>query len=227
MTKAYPPASVGKSYLKAMGHPASPRISAGLSARCARVVDERLLRRPHRMPHPTCGGSSRLSGLPFDVSDGERAPGLVVPRHRRPDRGAGHHRRGPPARRAGRPRSLREARDLEAIPALVQVQPRGDVLPVRASYGNNRSWGIGSNPVWSDEPLSYALPDVSPPSWLPATPRRSSGRWRSCPRPTTRPEADQAPRATSRSTRASETSSKPRSRNAAGSPTRPGRWDAS
>jgi len=46
------------------------------------------------------------------------------------------------------------------LPALVQIRPRGDVLPVRARYGTERSWGIGSNPLHSDEPLWYALPDV-------------------------------------------------------------------
>ncbi|MGZ4804660.1 MAG: hypothetical protein ACXV9P_18820, partial [Acidimicrobiia bacterium] len=46
------------------------------------------------------------------------------------------------------------------LPALVQIKPGGDVLPVRARYGNGRSWGIGSNPLDSEEPLWYALPDV-------------------------------------------------------------------
>jgi hypothetical protein len=46
------------------------------------------------------------------------------------------------------------------LPGLVQVRPRGEVLPVRARYGSDRSWGIGSNPLHSDEPLWYALPDV-------------------------------------------------------------------
>jgi len=46
------------------------------------------------------------------------------------------------------------------LPALVQIKPGGDVLPIRARYGNGRSWGIGSNPLHSDEPLWYALPDV-------------------------------------------------------------------
>ena len=46
------------------------------------------------------------------------------------------------------------------LPALVQIKPAGDVLPVRARYGNGRSWGIGSNPLWADEPQWYAFPDV-------------------------------------------------------------------
>jgi hypothetical protein len=46
------------------------------------------------------------------------------------------------------------------LPALVEIEPDGDVLPVRARYGDGRSWGIGSNPVHSASPLWYALPDV-------------------------------------------------------------------
>ncbi|MGI8559472.1 MAG: DNA polymerase, partial [Solirubrobacteraceae bacterium] len=66
-------------------------------------------------------------------------------------------------------RTLVSTIDLEAclnpatwqeLPALVQIKPADHVLPVRARYGNARSWGIGSNPLWSDEPMWYALPDV-------------------------------------------------------------------
>ena len=86
------------------------------------------------------------------------------------------------------------------LPALVQIKSGGGVLPVRARYGNGRSWGIGSNPLHSDEPLWYALsgrdclkahhrtsprdhPSIAtrarrPPAWpqVHATPRR---RWTS------------------------------------------------
>jgi hypothetical protein len=43
---------------------------------------------------------------------------------------------------------------------LVRVEPEGDVLPTRADYGENGQWQIGLNPVRSDVPLWYALPDV-------------------------------------------------------------------
>ena len=46
------------------------------------------------------------------------------------------------------------------LPALVQIMPAGDVLPDRARYDSSRTWSIGSNPFYSDEPLWYALPDV-------------------------------------------------------------------
>ncbi len=46
------------------------------------------------------------------------------------------------------------------LPALVQINPDGDVLPVRARYGKSRSWRIGSNPLCASEPMWYALPDV-------------------------------------------------------------------
>jgi hypothetical protein len=47
----------------------------------------------------------------------------------------------------------------EQFPALVLVQPEGDVLPVRGRY-DKRQWNIGVNHVWSRKPLWYALPDV-------------------------------------------------------------------
>ena len=41
------------------------------------------------------------------------------------------------------------------------VQPNGDVLPVRARHSVGRSYGIGANPLSSEEPLWYALADVA------------------------------------------------------------------
>ena len=40
------------------------------------------------------------------------------------------------------------------------VVPKGDILPVRAAY-NGKTWGIGVNPVTSDEPLWYSLADCA------------------------------------------------------------------
>jgi hypothetical protein len=47
-----------------------------------------------------------------------------------------------------------------AFPALVQIEPDGDVLPVRARYTEGGSWQIGVNPITTREHLWYALPDV-------------------------------------------------------------------
>jgi hypothetical protein len=45
--------------------------------------------------------------------------------------------------------------------ALVQVQPQGEPFPVRARYAERgQSMQIGSNPLSSEEPLWFALPDV-------------------------------------------------------------------
>jgi hypothetical protein len=46
------------------------------------------------------------------------------------------------------------------LPALVLVRPRGDVLPVRARYAVGGTWGIGLNPLHSEQPMWYALPDL-------------------------------------------------------------------
>lgn len=53
----------------------------------------------------------------------------------------------------------------ERFPVLVEVQPDSDVLPVRAAYewdgeGEPGGWQIGVNPLTSDRPMWYALPDV-------------------------------------------------------------------
>ncbi|MGH9194609.1 MAG: hypothetical protein ACRD1T_02580, partial [Acidimicrobiia bacterium] len=46
------------------------------------------------------------------------------------------------------------------LPTLVQLQPDGDILPVRARYEEGRqSWQIGVNPLWSD-PRWYTLADA-------------------------------------------------------------------
>ena len=42
-----------------------------------------------------------------------------------------------------------------------QIKPDGDILPVRAKYDpHDPSWGVGVNPLTSDAPLWYALPDL-------------------------------------------------------------------
>jgi hypothetical protein len=43
---------------------------------------------------------------------------------------------------------------------LAEVEPDGDVLPVRARYGDTDSWGIGLNPLHSSTPLWYSIPDL-------------------------------------------------------------------
>ncbi|MDP9364333.1 MAG: hypothetical protein M3Q10_08955, partial [Chloroflexota bacterium] len=48
------------------------------------------------------------------------------------------------------------------LPAVVELVPEDDVLPVRARYGDETesTYGIGINPLTSDRPLWYALADV-------------------------------------------------------------------
>lgn len=43
---------------------------------------------------------------------------------------------------------------------LVEIEPDGDILPVRARYGDTASWGIGLNPLTSRWPLWYSIPDA-------------------------------------------------------------------
>jgi hypothetical protein len=55
------------------------------------------------------------------------------------------------------------------LPALVQCLPGGEILPARAAFptredavlsGSGDDWQIGVNPLWSETPLWYALPDL-------------------------------------------------------------------
>ena len=47
------------------------------------------------------------------------------------------------------------------LPAFVKVRPQGDILPVRVKYDSHGpSWQIGSNPLISDDGVWFALPDV-------------------------------------------------------------------
>lgn len=48
-------------------------------------------------------------------------------------------------------------KDLVVIAELI---PDGDMLPVRAQYGDGQDWSIGVNPVHSIPPLWYPLPDL-------------------------------------------------------------------
>ncbi len=43
---------------------------------------------------------------------------------------------------------------------LALIQPAGEMLPVRARYAAGGTYGIGVNPLTSDEPLWYTLPDL-------------------------------------------------------------------
>ncbi len=49
-----------------------------------------------------------------------------------------------------------------ALTSLVEVEPKGDILPVRARYEvGAQDWQIGINPLWSKQPLWYALADLA------------------------------------------------------------------
>jgi hypothetical protein len=160
ITKAFSPASIGKAYLQTMGirprlerSPDFPRDTLGwsMSAYFGGRAECRIRRAPVPVVYldflsmyPTVNA---LMGLWEHVTaariEVEDATGEI--------------------------RALLQRIDVEGcldpalwrrLPALVQIKPAGDVLPVRARYGEERSWGIGSNPLHSGEPRWYALSDV-------------------------------------------------------------------
>lgn len=54
---------------------------------------------------------------------------------------------------------LQDADFWSALPILVQVLPAGDILPVRAKYGQEAQYTIGLNILSSENPLWYTLAD--------------------------------------------------------------------
>ena len=160
ITKAFSPASIGKAYLEAMGvrprlerQPDFPRDVLGRSmtayfggrAECRiRRVSVPIVYLDFLSMYPTVnalmGLWQHVTAARIDVSDVTEHIRQLVERITVED--------------CLNPDTWRD------LPALVQLKPAGDVLPVRARYGDGRSWGIGSNPLHSDEPLWYALPDV-------------------------------------------------------------------
>ncbi|GAA4403405.1 DNA polymerase [Tsukamurella soli] len=55
---------------------------------------------------------------------------------------------------------------------IAQIVPDGDVLPVRAAYGDTPGWNIGVNHLTSDHPLWYTLPDILASTLLTGKPPR-------------------------------------------------------
>jgi hypothetical protein len=51
------------------------------------------------------------------------------------------------------------------FPVLCLVEPDGEILPARCDYGGAGSWQIGVNPLRSNTPLWYALPELVA-AWL-------------------------------------------------------------
>jgi hypothetical protein len=55
---------------------------------------------------------------------------------------------------------------------LVQLEPEGDILPVRAHYGGEAAWQIGVNPLTGKEPLWYTVADAVASTLLSGKPPR-------------------------------------------------------
>ncbi|MGW5649312.1 DNA polymerase [Saccharopolyspora sp. NPDC003752] len=55
---------------------------------------------------------------------------------------------------------------------IAQVIPDGDILPVRARYSREPNWNIGVNPLHSTQPLWYTIPDLIASALLTGKPPR-------------------------------------------------------
>ena len=106
---------------------------------------------------------------------------------------SGRHRTDPPARANIDLDDCLDPATWRNLPALVQIKPAGDVLPVRARY-DGTNWNIGSNPLWADEPLWYALPDVIASKLITGkAPTDHPGATARAQRPTARTQTGEAP----------------------------------
>jgi hypothetical protein len=159
-TKCFSPASIGKGYLRAMGikppmvkNPDFPAEILGYAA-AAYVGGRTEARIRGRVPVVYCDAASMYPTVNALMNTWVHViASRIEPR--------------PVTRQV---RALVDAATVEAwlkpelwprLTTLVQVAPsHDDVFPVRARYGNGRSWNIGINPVQSSEPLWLALPDV-------------------------------------------------------------------
>jgi hypothetical protein len=54
----------------------------------------------------------------------------------------------------------------------VQIHPEGDIVPVRARYGDDQNWQMGVNPLWGTEPLWFTIPDMIAAQLLTGSPPR-------------------------------------------------------
>ena len=160
-TKAYSPASIGKAYLRAMGitppmerWPSFPAdlVGKAMTAFYGGRAECRVRRWPlpvryvdFTSMYPTVNGLMGLWGLltaaRLDVAD---ATDEVVA-----------------TLASVTVAGVFDPAFWRRLPVLVEVEPNGDVLPTRGAYeGPGRGYQIGVNPLTSDRPLWFALPDV-------------------------------------------------------------------
>ena len=151
-TQAYSPASIGKSYLDAMGIKPRSKCQPGfmrdvLGKAMSAYYGGRTECRIRRVPVPVLycdflsmyttvnalmGLWDHVTAQRIDVQDATEEIRALV-------------------QQIGVEDCLDPTTWLE-LPALVQIKPTGDVLPVRARY-DGTNWNIGSNPLWGDQPL--------------------------------------------------------------------------
>jgi hypothetical protein len=161
-TKAYSPASIGKAYLRAMGmrpvlkrQPDFPREVLGyaMAGYYGGRAETRIRCQPVPVVYvdflsmyPTVCALldlwSLLNHTRIRVDDGDPAKLQAWLNQLTPDH-------------------LFDKTTWPRIRALVQIQPNGEILPVRACYSGDRTFQIGVNHYSSREPQWYALPDVA------------------------------------------------------------------
>ena len=154
-------ASIGKGYLNAMGIPPfaerrvqiDPQLAAygmaafyGGRAECRiRRVDTAVVYLDFMSMYPTCNALTHTS----DQITAEH----ITPVDNTDD----------VAQLVNDPNLAQRLFDRELWPmlhTLVEIDPNGAILPVRARYTTTPSWGIGINPLWSERTCWFALGDV-------------------------------------------------------------------
>ncbi len=159
-TKAYSPASIGKAYLKEMGvrpplerQPDFPREVLGYAM--ASYYGGRAECRIRRVPVPVvyCDFLAMYSTVCALLGLWRLLTSTSV-------RVVEHD----PAKLQAQlgnltPDQLLEPKSWPGLVGLAQIAPDGDVLPVRGRY-DAKNFGIGLNPLYTGEPMWYALPDI-------------------------------------------------------------------
>jgi hypothetical protein len=158
-TRAYSPATIGRTYLKQMGilapsdrHRIDPRILGwAMTAYYGGRAECRIRRTP--VPVVYCDFKSMyptvcaLMGL-WDTLISQRIEAVDA---------------------TSEVRRLLEQIDADAcfrpqvwrdFVGIAQIMPDADVLPVRARYGAGPSWQIGVNPLTSTQPMWFTIPDL-------------------------------------------------------------------
>jgi hypothetical protein len=158
-TRAYSPATIGKGYLKAMGitppaarHNIDPRVLGwAMSAYYGGRAECRIRRTPvpvvycdFKSMYPTVCALMDIWSL-LTAKSIEAVDDTAAVQHLLEDI---------------TPDACFDPAAWTGFVGIAQTVPDGDIVPVRARYGAGPSWQIGVNPLTSEQPMWFTIPDL-------------------------------------------------------------------